>query len=278
MANGVWAQKAKEYKLHIVVLVVCIISELIGLQKFTLGPATILLIPFVFAFFIGLFLTPALTSKYWKSFTKVIGGFEQKAAIPCITIGILPFIGKLAVLVGANMDKILKGGVAMILQEFGNIGTIFISLPIAIYFLRMHREAIGASFSVAREPSLALAADIWGLESDTGIGTMGTYIVGTVFGALFFSIMGSIFASLHIFHPYALGMAAGVGSASMMTAASTTVMELVKPEQKDMVMAYAAASNLLTTATGMYMSLYMAIPLTEWLYKKMHKEEGAAKE
>ena len=73
----------------------------------------------------------------------------------------------------------------------------------------MGRESIGASFSVCREPSLALASEKWGLQSQEGIGAMGTYIVGTIIGALFFSFLGSIFASLNIFHPYALGMASG---------------------------------------------------------------------
>ena len=276
MSESIWLQKAKEYKLHLLVLGVSIIAELIGLQRFKVGPATILLIPFVFAFFICVLLTPALTEKYWKGFTNVIGKFEQKAATPCITIGIILFIAKLAVLVGASMDKIMAGGVAMILQEFGNIATIFIALPVAVVLLRMHRESIGASFSVCREPSLALAAEVWGLESEEGIGAMGTYIVGTMFGAFYFSIMGSIFASLHIFHPYALGMASGVGSASMMMAAAATVTELVSPDKAEIVMAFAAASNLITTATGMYMSLYIAIPTTNWLYKKLHKDSAPA--
>ena len=172
-------------------------------------------------------------------------------------------------MVGANMDKIIKGGLAMVLQEFGNIGTIVFAVPVAVLVLRMKRETLGATFSVCREPSLALAAEKWGLQSEAGIGAMGVYIVGTVFGAVFFSIMGSIFASLGTFHPYALGMASGVGSASMMTAAATTVKELVPKNQQELVMAYAAASNLITTATGMYMSLYLGIPMTKWLYKKL---------
>jgi len=275
MSENIWATRAREYKLHLVVLAICIVSELIGLQRFKVGPATILLIPFVFAFIIGVLLTPAITDKYWKGFKRVINEFEQKAATPCITIGITLFIAKLAVLVGANMDKIIKGGLAMILQEFGNLGTVVFAVPVAVLILRMGRETLGASFSVCREPSLALAAEMWGLESEAGIGAMGTYIVGTVFGAVFFSIMGSVMASLNIFHPYALGMASGVGSASMMTAAATTVKELVAKDQQDLVMAYAAASNLITTATGMYMSLYMGIPLTKWIYKKLSKDNLA---
>lgn len=271
MDSNIWKAKIKEYKLHITVLVICIISEFIALQKFKIGSAVLLLIPFVYSFLIALILNPALTEKYFKGFKRIVGNFEQKAATPCITIGIILFIAKLAVLVGANMDKIIQGGLAMVLQEFGNIGSVLITLPIAVLVLRMGREAIGASFSVCREPSLALAAEKWGLQSQEGIGAMGTYIVGTIIGALFFSFLGSIFASLNIFHPYALGMASGVGSASMMTAASATVKELVSPEQAELVMAYAAASNLITTSTGMYMSIYLAIPLTERLFNKLSR-------
>ena len=271
MSDNVWAVKAKEYKLHLTVLIICVLAELLALHKFKVGPAVLLLIPFVFSFIISLALNPSLTENYFPKFRNIIGSFEQKAAAPCITIGIILFIAKLAVLVGANMDKIIKGGLAMVLQEFGNLGCILITLPIAVLVLRMGRESIGASFSVCREPSLALASEKWGLQSQEGIGAMGTYIVGTIIGALFFSFLGSIFASLEIFHPYALGMASGVGSASMMTAASATVKELVSPENADIVMAYAAASNLITTSTGMYMSIYMGIPLTEWLYKKFSK-------
>lgn len=268
MEEGIWVVKGREYKLHLTVLVISVLAELIALHKFKVGPAVLLLIPFVYSFLLGLFLNPSLTEKYFSGFMRIIGPFEQKAAAPCITVGIILFIAKLAVLVGANMDKIIKGGLAMVLQEFGNLGSILVTLPIAVLILRMGRESIGASFSVCREPSLALAAEKWGLQSQEGIGAMGTYIVGTVIGALFFSFLGSIFASLNIFHPYALGMASGVGSASMMTAAAATVKELVTPEQADLVMAYAAASNLITTSTGMYMSIYFGIPFTEFLYKK----------
>ncbi|PIE55908.1 MAG: hypothetical protein CSA34_07120 [Desulfobulbus propionicus] len=271
MGTGVWHSKVAEYKLHLTVLVISVIAELIALHKFKAGPAVFLLIPFVYSFLLGLFLNPSLTEKYFSSFKGIIGKFEQKAATPCITIGIILFIAKLSVLVGANMDKIIKGGLAMVLQEFGNLGSILLTLPVAVLVLGMGRESIGASFSVCREPSLALAAEKWGLQSQEGIGAMGTYIVGTVIGALFFSFLGSIFASLNIFHPYALGMASGVGSASMMTAAAATVKELVTPEQADLVMAYAAASNLITTSTGMYMSIYLGIPLTEYLYKKFSR-------
>lgn len=42
----------------------------------------------------------------------------------------------------------------MILQEFGNLGTVFIGVPVAIY-LGLKRETIGAAHSIAREPNVA---------------------------------------------------------------------------------------------------------------------------
>ncbi len=278
MLKNILLQRGKEYKLHIAVLIISVIAELIALHKFKVGPAVVLFIPFVYSFMIALALNPSVTEKFVPGFKKVIGEFEQKAATPCITIGIVLFIAKLAILVGSNSDKIIQGGLAMVLQEFGNLGSAILTLPIAVLILKMGRESIGASFSVCREPSLALAAEKWGLQSEEGIGAMGTYIVGTIIGALFFSILGSIFASLQIFHPYALGMASGVGSASMMTAAAATVKELVSPEQAELVMAYAAASNLISTATGIYMSMYLAIPLTEKLYSLCSKITPAREE
>ena len=35
--------------------------------------------------------------------------------------------------------------------------------------------------------------------------------------------------------------------------------------------AYAATSNMLTSVDGLYMSLLIGLPLTEWLYRKLSK-------
>ncbi len=262
----------KTIKVQLVVLVVSVITELIGLHMIKIGIATITLIPFIFAFIIGILLTPAVTDNYWKGFKKIIGAKEQIMIKPFVTMSIALFIAKISVSIGASMDQIIKGGAALVLQELGNVGTVLFTVPVAVLFLKMGRETIGATFSVTREPSLALAAEKWGLESEIGIGTMGTYIVGVLIGVVFFSIVCSIVASLNLFHPYALAMASGVGSASMMVAGANTITVLVPPEQVQTLMGFAAASNLLTTATGMYMSVYVAIPLAQWMYKKLSKD------
>ncbi len=47
---------------------------------------------------------------------------------------------------GANLSKLVAVGPTLILQEFGNLGTIFISLPIAL-LLGLKKEAIGCALS-----------------------------------------------------------------------------------------------------------------------------------
>jgi hypothetical protein len=63
-----------------------------------------------------------------------------------------------------------------------------------------------------------------------------------------------------------MAMAAGSGSASMMTAA-VVALQTMFPDKKDIILAYGATSNMLTGITGLYMSLFVAIPLSNWLYK-----------
>lgn len=172
-------------------------------------------------------------------------------------------------LVGPTLPEILKASPALILQEFGNIGTVLLGIPVAMYF-GLKREAIGAAHSIAREPNVALIGERYGLDSAEGRGVMGVYISGTVFGTIFFGIMASFAAAYLPIHPYALAMAAGVGSASMMTAAvgSLTVMY---PDMAEQIAAFGAASNMLSGLDGVYMSIWMALPLSEWMYKKIYK-------
>ena len=105
------------------------------------------------------------------------------------------------------------------------------------------------------------------IYSAEGRGVMGVYISGTVFGTIFVGLMASFLAGLNLFHPYALAMAAGVGSASMMTAAVGSL-SVIYPEMTDQLAAFGAASNMLSGLDGIYMSIWLALPLTEWLYKK----------
>ena len=97
---------------------------------------------------------------------------------------------------------------------------------------------------------------------------MGVYVVGTMFGTLYFALMAGYIASLDILDIRALAMACGVGSGSMVAACSAALAEAV-PGAKDELLAFAGASNLLTYATGLYVSLFIALPVTEWMFTRL---------
>ena len=98
---------------------------------------------------------------------------------------------KYGTLVGPNVVKIVSAGPAFLLQELGNLGTIFLAFPLAI-LLGMKRSAIGATVSVCREATLGVVGERYGLDSPEGTGVLGTYMMGTVFGTIIFSLLGSL--------------------------------------------------------------------------------------
>ena len=93
---------------------------------------------------------------------------------------------------------------------------------------------------------------------------MGMYICGTVFGALWVSILAGVIAQMGIFHPHALAMGAGIGSASMMLLRLPQLLLLIR--MAETVQAYAAAANLLTTVLGIYFALFISLPVTVKVY------------
>ncbi|MDR1649922.1 MAG: DUF3100 domain-containing protein, partial [Synergistaceae bacterium] len=124
--------------------------------------------------------------------------------------------------------------------------------------------------SIGREANLALISEIYGLDSLEGRGVMGVYVCGTVFGSIFFGLMASLIASWGIFSVESLAMAAGTGSASMATA-TIGALQAIYPEKGEIIAAYGAASNMLTSLDGLYMSLFMGLPLANGLYKVCYR-------
>lgn len=177
----------------------------------------------------------------------------------------MPLGVKYGTLVAPNIYDIISAGPAFLLQELGNLGTIFFALPIAL-LLGLKREAIGAAVSIAREPTLGVITDLYGPESPEGIGVLGTYLTGTIFGTLFFGILGGISPILGL-DPRALAMACGMGSGSMMTACSASLAEAVSSVPEDQILAFAATSNSLTGLTGVYVVLFVSVPLINKLYE-----------
>jgi hypothetical protein len=61
-------------------------------------------------------------------------------------------------------------------------------------------------------------------------------------------------------------MACGIGSASMMTACSASLATAVESVPRDQILSFAATSNLLTGITGLYVVLFIGLPLINFLY------------
>ncbi|MBJ7536294.1 DUF3100 domain-containing protein [Marinomonas transparens] len=255
------------WRLHLIVVIISAISELIGIQSIPIANAKLLFLPLFYAFILCLFLNPNIT----KFSDKIITKKSASIAAPILIVAILPFIAKFGTLIGPALPKIADAGAAMIFQELGNLGTMLIAMPIAVLIFKMGREAIGATYSIAREPNIALISDRYGLKSKEGIGVMGVYVMGTMFGTLYFSLMAGFLATTGWFDPRALAMACGVGSGSM-TAACSGTLATAFPAMKDELLAFAGASNLLTNATGLYIAIFIALPFAEWFYKKLSGE------
>lgn len=250
-----------DWRLHVSVLVITVIAEAIGVIAIPIGIGSILLLPLLYAFVMGLVVNPNVipAAGAW------IRDRDVRAASPMIVVAIMPFIAKFGTIIGPSMQQIIDAGPALILQELGNLGTIVLAFPVAVLVLRMGRESIGACFSVAREPNIAIIADRYGLKSQEGAGVMGVYVIGTLFGTFIFAILASVLATTGAFSVEALAMACGIGSGSMMAACSGALAHAV-PEMESQILALAGASNVLTYATGMYLCVFVALPVTEKLY------------
>ena len=56
----------------------------------------------------------------------------------------------------------------------------------------------------------------------------------------------------------------------MMTAAVGSLSAMY-PQMADQLAAFGAASNMLSGLDGLYMSIWMALPMSEWLYRKCYR-------
>ena len=245
-----------EYKLFIVAFIFILIADSIGQIKIPLGPGQLILFPIFYSLFLGIISGPDV----FKIFDKK----EVKAASKLVIVAICPFIAKLGINAGANLSTVIQAGPALLLQEIGNLGTIIIALPLAL-LLGLKREAIGATHSINRETNLALITNMYGSDSPESKGSLSIYIVGGLIGTIYFGLMATIVASLNLFHPYALGMASGVGAGIMMSSATASLSEIY-PAMADQISALASASETLSGITGIYVAIFIAIPLCNKLY------------
>lgn len=259
----------KNWRIHLFALILVIVAETIGIQKHGL----VIFLPMLYALVLGGIIS-------YPSF-HILNEKQMTRAGNLMSITMLFLIAKIGLGIGPNLHLLLNSGIALIMQEFGHFfGTLIFGLPTAI-LLKMGREAIGACYSIDREANVAIIAEKFGIFSPEGRGVMGMYICGTLFGALWISILAGIIARTGLFHPYALAMGGGIGSASMM-AASVGSIVAVFPEETEKITAFAGAANLMTSVIGIYFSLFISLPVTikvyEWVTGRKRHEEVAAGE
>lgn len=146
----------RNFKIHAAALIIVVLAELVGVQKFGL----VVLLPLLYALVFG-----ALVSfPRWS----VVRLDEMNRAGKMLSVGVLLLITKIALDIGPNIEMIMQSGWALIMQEFGHFfGTLIFGLPVAL-LVGMKREAIGACYSIDREPNVAIISERFGLDSPEG--------------------------------------------------------------------------------------------------------------
>lgn len=253
-----------EWKIYLGALLFIIIADSIGKIEIPMGAGKFILFPIFCSLILGILSGPQAA--------KIMKSEQVKAASKLVIVAICPFIAKLGINAGASLETVISAGPALLLQEFGNLGTIFLAMPIAL-LLGLKREAIGATHSINRETNLALITDMYGPDSAETRGSLSIYVVGGMVGTIYFGFMVSVIASLGIFHPYALGMSSGVGAGIMMASATASLTEIY-PQMASEISALASASETISGIDGIYMAIFIGLPLCNWLYDKMEPVLG----
>ena len=264
----------KDYGLHLSVLLLVIIAELIGPIEINLTKGvTVSIMPLLYTMVLGLVFYLAKPIKW-------IQRKQSRVAEGAMMLFIGVLIAKLAVSSGQSIHLIFEMGPALILQELGHLATIFIALPVAL-LLGFKRETIGMTNSIGREPEVAVVVDKYGFNSPESRGVFAIFIIGTVICTIFISFLVTFSLSFIPLHPYAYAMASGVGSASMNAAAIGPTLAAF-PGMETQIEAFAGFSNLLSFCVGIYIVIFIALPLTEkiyiWLEPKLGKKAIVHKE
>ena len=255
----------RDYRLHGSVFILVVIAELIGTINIPITKDVVITImPLIFTIIFGIvfYLAKPIT---WikKRQAKIAEGAMM------LFIGVL--IAKLAISSGQSIHLIFEMGPALILQEFGHLATILV-LPLAL-LLGFKEEAVGMTNSIGREPNVAVVVDKYGFNSPESRGVFAIYVIGSVIGTIFISFLVSFSLSFIPLHPYAYAMASGVGSASMNAAAIGPTLAAF-PTMETNIEAFAGFSNLLSFCVGIYIVIFIALPITEKMYNWLEPKIG----
>lgn len=256
-------------KMVVIAFIICWIAESIGSLEFQVMGIKVKILTMIWAVCIGILLTPNLLGKLVPGLKKVIAEKEIKISPYLLSMTLYPLAILFGINAGPKIGIVLTSGPALLLQEFGNMATMLIALPLGMY-IGLGRASVGSTFSLCRDTALGIIGDKYGLNSEEGIGTLGVYISGSVIGTIFYTFLVQIALAIGL-HPYALAMASGMGSASMMTAATSALSSAVPEAMQEQVLAYSATSGLLTAVTGVYMEIFLSLPLANKYYNLLDK-------
>jgi len=251
------------WSFFICVLLCSAAAECIGPIKVSFGELTITFLPLLYAMIFMLIL-------YLAKPVRGVGKAFVPAANQMLSMGVVFAMAKLGISGGASIEQMISASPILILQNIGNIGTVLVALPVAL-LLGMGREAVGMTHALSREPNVALIADKYGSESEEFRGVMVCYIVGTVFGSIFMSIVPPVFIALGLFSPEAAAMAVGCGSSSMMASGLAGVIEAAPGANVDVLTAFATISNVISSSVSVYLGIFITLPLSNLIYKAVRK-------
>ena len=256
----------RDYGLHLTVLVLTIFAMFIGPIEIQITKGVeVSIMPLLYTMVLGLVF-------YLDKNIAWIQRKQSRVAEGAMMLFIGLLIAKLAISSGQSMHLLFEMGPALMLQELGHLATILIALPVAL-LLGFKRESIGMTNSIGREPEVAVVVDKYGFNSPESRGIFALFIVGTMIGTVFISFLTSICVSVLPLHPFAFAMASGVGSASM-NAASLGPTLAAFPSLETQIEAFAGFSNLLSFSVGIYIVIFLALPLTEKLYYILEPKIG----
>ncbi|EMD28709.1 DUF3100 domain-containing protein [Amycolatopsis azurea] len=247
------------------VTVLCVLvtagTEYAGALELRIGTFALVLLPLFFAFVITVAVNLSLS---WRR--PDVAPLVWSTAGKLLQLLTVVFVVRAGVVLGTSLPTIIEAGPAILVQSLGKTGTVLLAFPAAL-LLGFGRASIGATFSIGREPSIALVTERYGISGPEGSGVLATYISGTLFGSLFFSALAGVGSAIPLFGSTALAMACGVGSGGMTISCAGSLAHGSQDLPQDEILALATASDVLTYVTTVLLGTFVVLPVLERLYR-----------
>lgn len=185
-----------------------------------------MILTMIWVIIMGILLSPTLLGKVIPPLKKFISSAEIKRAPFLLSLTLYPLGIMFGINAGPKVGIVLQAGPALLFQEAGNMMTMLIALPLGL--LLGYEECVveRSLFAEIRHLVLSEINMVWNPEKEWNTWNL---ILAEVYLVLS-SILSWHRSGYAIgFHPYALAMASGMGSASMMNAATAALTNAAAP-------------------------------------------------